>query len=170
VVTRYAPPVEPPAPPYPDSVRGFEITWSTDLTFLFGASLGGSPLNLACYDENDGAVDDGDDEMFFVRFATDLAVFRVNRYLGDFDAGSFVSLDPLVFGTAGTELLPFFDHVTFQLREIDGGTFGPDDPMRQTLPALPRWLVERRGVLRFTDATGSGLYGLTYQIAHGVDR
>lgn len=161
-------------PPYPTAARRYQVRWETDLTILFGAGVSGgtNSWHIRCLEENDGAIDDGDDEVYLRNVSTeDTVLLNSTEFVGNFDAGNQRGLEPFV-----PTPIVFRDNVLIQGFEDDGGAAGDDDRMIARIPALR---PETQGpVAQSIDFTpqdgisgdpGDGNYRIYYNLTHGFD-
>lgn len=156
-------PVSPP--PYPAIHRLFEVRWVTNLTFFFGAAQGGeNPLQIRCLEENDPAIDDGDDEIFLRSVRVDGESVLGQKDLGDFDAGNQRTLEGVI-----PSPLAFVDRIVIEGFEDDDFLNGDVDEFShgvEPLDADTPGPVKRSTNLYPEDG---GHYRLYYNLTHGFD-
>ncbi len=150
--------------PYPAAQRQFQMRWETSLTILFGAAQGGDSLSLRCLEENDPAIDDGDDEIFIESIRVDGTQVVGQTDLGDFDAGNPHDLEHVIPAP-----LHFVGTIEFEGFEDDGFANGDADPMSASIGTLS---VDEPGPVKshadlYPDG---GRYRFYYNLTHGFDQ
>jgi hypothetical protein len=151
-------------PPYPAIHRLFEVRWTTNLTIFFGAAQGGEfPLQLRCFEENDPAIDDGDDEIFLKSVKVDGDQVLGQREIGDFDAGDQRTLEGVIPAP-----LAFVGSIEIDGFEDDGFLNGDVDPFSTTIQPLDANTAGpvKKSVDLYPDG---GHYKLYYNLTHGFD-
>jgi hypothetical protein len=151
-------------PPYPAQALHYFVRWETNLTILYGAKMGGPhSLRMLCHEENDPAIDDGDDEIYIEEILADGTKVMGETYIQDFDAGDKADLEQLI-----PNPIYFVDRIEFRGFEEDGGANGDDDPFSDTIYTLPATTEgPTPEVLHLYPAGGH--YSFWYSLTHGFD-
>jgi hypothetical protein len=153
---------DPAQAPYPPAGTYFEARWTTNLTYFFGP--GENPLKLICLEENDGAIDDGDDEVYLTGFYADGTKLVGTYFIGDFDEGGPADLAWLLPGR-----VPYVDKIKWRGYEDDSAISGNNDAMRLDIGTLGPFVEGPVAVSRSIWPENGGKYALLFNLTHGFD-
>jgi len=154
----------PDSPPYPAYVNVIKLSWTTNLTILFGNSegVGGAEsLNIHCFEQTD---DTGDDDIYLTVWVDGTKIVD-DVYLGEYDEGNGKSVESKI------PTIRFLNEVKVQMREDDGGLTLGDDFLIRFIEVLPRSeenLVKTNRT--FKDQENDGLYRFYFTLAHALDK